>query len=100
VKCFISISSRDVHRVDDIHRSGPEHKQADCAGNRRKFQIVGQGAKFGRKKEEAIAARRLRQLEERGIPAVDWKSIDAAKMIREHRRADWKRRDNQSKNWR
>jgi len=45
---------------DTIHRSGPEHKQGNSAYRwsdyRRNLQVTGHGAKFDRKKEEAIAA--------------------------------------------
>src|ERR1700712_6078501 len=39
-----------------MDHSGRKNKQADCADTRRRIQMVGHGAKFGRKKEEAIAA--------------------------------------------
>jgi hypothetical protein len=46
-------SWRGVSRDQDIHHSGCEHMQANSARNQ---QMVGHGSKFGRKKEEAIAA--------------------------------------------
>jgi transposase-like protein len=56
VNIFIAGPSRRICCGDHIHHSSGEHRQANHESFRKEAQMKGHGSKYGRRKEDAIAA--------------------------------------------